>query len=181
MPDTLLIDTPRLAIRPLSMADFEFYYLLQIDPETMRYIRPPEPDRGIVRERIETLERYAAEHPGLGSKIAVDRQTQAPVATCVLRHVDYQPENDLELGYVIAPEFRGMGLATEIARALAVYAFTWFPVPKVVAVTAPENLLSQKVLLKCGFRLKGNRFIYGSDCLEFELLKEAATGFQPPG
>lgn len=165
-----LLETPRLQLRLLSHDDFDFYYQLQSDPETMRYIRPPETDPKVVRERIDTLLKYAQEHPGLGSMIAFLEETGEPVATAVLRHVDYQPENDLELGYVIAPGFRGLGLATEIAQSIAAYAFKRFAVPKVVAVTDPENLVSQKVLLKCGFRLKGRRVIYGSECLEFELI-----------
>lgn len=164
-----LLETPRLQLRLLSQSDFDFYYELQSDPDTMRFIRPPEPDKAVVQERIDTLIKYAQEHAGLGSLIAFRKESLEPVATAVLRHVDYLPENDLELGYVIDPRFRGMGLATEIARGIAAYAFQRFPVPKVVAVTDPENLVSQKVLLKCGFRQKGHRFIYGSDCLEFEL------------
>ncbi len=166
-----LLETPRLRLRLLSHDDFEFYYQLQSDPESMRYIRPPETDPAVVKERIDTLVKYAGENPGLGSMVAFWKETGEPVATAVLRHVDYQPQNELELGYVIAPGFRGRGLATEIAQSIAEYAFERFAVPKVVAVTDPENLPSQKVLLKCGFRPKGRRFIYGSDCLEFELVK----------
>ncbi len=177
MSDTLSIETPRLHIRPLTMADFEFYYLLQSDPDTMRYIRPPEPDREVVRERVNTLEQYGAAYPGLGSKMVIWKETQALVATCVLRHVDYQPENELELGYIIMPEFRGLGLATEITRALAAYAFTRFAAPYVVAVTDPDNLASQKVLLKCGFQVVGRRFIYDSDCLEFKLINPGGAHF----
>lgn len=165
-----LLETSRLNLRFVSHDDFEFVYQLQSDPETMRYIRPPETDRAVVKERIDMLMKYARENPGLGSMVAFWKETGAPVATAVLRHVDYQPENDLELGYVIAPGFRGLGLATEIAQGIATYAFKRFAVPNVVAVTDPENLASQKVLLKCGFRLKGRRVIYGSECLEFELL-----------
>lgn len=165
-----LLETQRLQLRLISHNDFDFFYQLQSDPETMRYIRPPETDRAAVSERIDMLIKYAGEHPGLGGMVAFSKETGAPVANAVLRHVEYQPENDLELGYVIAPAFRGMGLATEIAQSIAEYAFNRFAVPKVVAVTAPENLPSQKVLLKCGFRQKGRRVIYGSECLEFELV-----------
>lgn len=172
MSNPPLLETARLQLRLLSQADFDFYYRLQSDPDTMRYIRPPEPDPAMVRARIDTLMEYAQNNPGLGSMIAFWKETPEPVATCVLRHVDYQPENDLELGYVITPAFQGRGLATEIARALADYAFRCFPAPKVVAVTDPENIVSQKVLLKCGFVEMGRRFIYGSDCLEFALFRE---------
>jgi len=167
MSNSPLLETPRLHLRPLSQDDFDFYYHLQNDPDTMRYIRPPEPDRAVVQERIDILLKYAQEYPGLGSMVVFWKKTQEPVASAVLRHLDYQQENDLELGYVIAPGFRGIGLATEIAQGIATYAFDRFAAPKVVAVTDPKNLVSQKVLLKCGFLLKGSRFIYGSDCLEF--------------
>lgn len=170
MSNLSLIRTPRLYLQLVSHDDFDFIYQLHSDPETMRYIRPPETDRAVIKERIDMLMKYARENPGLGSVVAFWKGTGEPVANAVLRHVDYQPENDLELGYVIAPAFRGMGLATEIAQGIATYAFKRFAVPNVVAVTDPENLASQKVLLKCGFRLKGRRVIYGSECLEFELL-----------
>lgn len=175
MNNVSLLETPRLHLRLLSQNDFDFYYHLQSDPETMRYIRPPEPDQAVVKERIDTLMKYALENAGLGSLVAFWKETQEPVATAVLRHVDYQPGNELELGYVIAPAFRGRGVATEITRGIAAYAFDRFAVPQVVAVTDPENLLSQKVLLKCGFQLKGRRLIYGSDCLEFVLTRQPFT------
>lgn len=176
-----ILETPRLRLRFLSQDDFDFFFRMQSDPELMRYIRPPETDAGVIRERIDTLMKYGRENPGLGSLIVEWKATGQPAAMAVLRHVDYKPENELELGYVIAQEFQGKGLATEITRALAAWAFDRFSAPLVVAVTDPENLASQKVLLKCGFRLKGKRFIYGGECLEYELRSPAFDAAAPPG
>lgn len=165
----------------VSQDDFDFFYRLQSDPDLMRFIRPAETDTQVIRERIETLVKYGRENPGLGSLIVEWKESGQPAAMAVLRHIEYQPENELELGYVIAPEFQGKGLATEIAGALADYAFRRFSAPLVVAVTDPENLVSQKVLLKCGFRLKGKRFIYGGECLEYELRSPTFDAAAPPG
>lgn len=163
------IETPRLRIRQLTDDDFDFYFNLQSDAEVMRYIRPPEPDPEAVKARIAMLYQYAQDNPGLGSLVAEWKETGQLVASCVIRHVDFQPGNELELGYVIVPEFWGRGLATEIAEHLARYAFGQFGVDKVVAVVDPDNLPSQNVLRKCGFRHVGRRFIYGSDNFEFVL------------
>lgn len=135
----------------------------------MRYIRPPEQDPEVVKGRIETFEKYAAENPGLGSLVGTLKTTGQFVSTAVLRHIEYQPGNELELGYLIVRDFWGQGLATEITQGIARYAFEHFGVEHIKAVVAPENLASQQVLLKSGFQPIGRRFIYDSDNLEFVL------------
>ncbi len=170
---TPVIHTPRLFLRPVIPDDFDFVYRMQSDPGMMRYIRAAEKDPELIRERMAAWAEYMRGNPGLGVFTAFWRETNEPAGTGVLRHVDYKPGNELELGYLIAPGFWGQGLATEIAGALAEYAFASFPDPLVVAITAPENEASQKVLHKCGFRLRGSRFIYDADCLEFVLDRDA--------
>lgn len=163
----MLFQTSRLSIRLLTMADLDWFYSLQSNPELMRYIRPPETDVEPVRERIAFMEKYAQEHPGLGSVVAEWRDTGQAAASGVLRHVEYQPENDLEIGYLVPLENWGQGLASELATGLAHYALEQFKAPRVVAFVDPENGASQRVLQKAGFLLRGHRHIYDSDNLEF--------------
>lgn len=172
MSENLLFETPRLRVRLLTMADFDLYFSLQNDAEVMRYIRPPEPDRDAVKARLETQEKYAAENPGMGSILGQLKTTGGAVATGVVRHIDYQPGNDLEIGYLIIREYWGQGLATELAAGLAKYAFEKFGVDRVLAVIDPENFASQKVVEKCGFQLIGRRFIYDTDNLEYVLWRD---------
>lgn len=167
------IETPRLLLRPVAPDDFDFIFMLQGDPELMRYIRPPESDPEVVRKRMTMWLDYARDNPGLGTFIAVWKASGAPVGNCVLRHLDYQPGSDLEVGYVLLKEYWGRGLATEITKALTERAFAAFQVARLVAVTDPDNQLSQKVLTKCGFQPAGRRFIYDSENLEFILTRPA--------
>jgi len=162
-----LFHTPRLSIRLLTMADLDFFFALQSDPEMMRYIRPPEPDREVIRDKIVFLEKYAGDFPGLGSLVAHWKTTGRPAASGVIRHSEYLPGNDLEIGYMVLRENWGQGLGTEIARGLSDYAFSRFEAPRVVAYTDPENVASQRVLENAGFRTTGNRFIYETDNLEY--------------
>ena len=117
--------------------------------------------------------RYMDENPGLGVWVGLLNATQQPIATGVLRHLEYTPGQALEVGYLVQREHRGMGIATEITQMLTSYAFANFPDDQVLAVTSPENLASQKVLIKCGFKSVGEREIYGDVCMEFALARPA--------
>jgi len=62
-------------------------------------------------------------------------------------------ENGLvEIGYEIKGEYRNKGLATELAKALIVHAFTFNTVHVVQAHTLGAINASNRVLLKCGFQ-----------------------------
>lgn len=56
----------------------------------------------------------------------------------------------VEIGYALAPEFWNQGLATEAAKSLIQYAFSWSNVKMVDAHTLTEENASVKILLKCG-------------------------------
>ena len=74
-----------------------------------------------------------------------------------------------EIGYGILDEFQRNGYATEAVKLAVKWAFEQ---PKIVAVEAetdPDNVASQKVLAKCGFKPNG---IIGEEGPRFILYKE---------
>jgi RimJ/RimL family protein N-acetyltransferase len=62
----------------------------------------------------------------------------------------------VEIAYGISPHHRGKGYATEVAEALAAYAFSFSDVRTVRAHTLPEPNASTRVLAKCGFTRVGD-------------------------
>ena len=56
----------------------------------------------------------------------------------------------VEIGYAISPLYENQGLATEAARGMIEYAFSWASVKMVDAHTLAEENASVKVLQKCG-------------------------------
>jgi RimJ/RimL family protein N-acetyltransferase len=62
----------------------------------------------------------------------------------------------LALGYIVAPEAWGKGLATEATRAVIEAAFTLTRAVEVLANVRVENAASVGVLEKCGFTLAGS-------------------------
>ena len=85
----------------------------------------------------------------------------------------------LTLGFVLAPEVWGRGLATESVRAMAKAGFTLTPAVEILASVRIENAASRRVLEKCGFELaatglKGAPARGGLvECHSFRLCREA--------
>jgi RimJ/RimL family protein N-acetyltransferase len=81
--------------------------------------------------------------------------------------------DDVELAYRLARSSWGQGLATEAARALVEYAFTVVELPRVVAVTYPDNRASQRVLEKLGFVPGGFIDYKGVQAAHYVITREA--------
>lgn len=58
----------------------------------------------------------------------------------------------VELGYEIAPNYRNMGFATEMAKALIENALKDERIHSIIAHTLAQNNASTRVLQKCGFK-----------------------------
>lgn len=76
-------------------------------------------------------------------------------------------EGIVEIGYSVLPEWRRMGYASELVRALLERAFGQAQVTKVIAHTTEANPASIGVLLRCGFVAVGAG--QEADTLRFEL------------
>jgi RimJ/RimL family protein N-acetyltransferase len=73
-------------------------------------------------------------------------------------------DGKVEIGYGIAPSCQGRGYATEAVEAMVAIASADAVVTTIVAGTDPDNLPSQRVLEKVGFR-----FVERSDVLRYAL------------
>ena len=60
-----------------------------------------------------------------------------------------------ELGYSLAEDYWGMGLMTEAGRAVIDYGFSVMGLRVISIETAPDNLRSQRVIEKLGFKYEG--------------------------
>jgi len=142
-----MLDTRRLRLRRLDIHDEPLLVALDSDPEVMRYIgsRGGTPEEIVARVR----DRIAADHGALGWWVIEGREAGVFHGVAALLRM---PEGeDIELAYRLARASWGAGIATEAASALARYAFEQVGLPRLVAVTFPENLASQRVLEKVGF------------------------------
>lgn len=135
----------------LTEEHFDSYKIMEFDPEVMKYYQ-----RGVsksdedARKTLDKYIDYRKQFPELGAW-AVFRDQNVFVGLAVIVHLESKPENiHLEFGYRLIRSEWGKGFATEIAKALIHYAFTDLNLTEIYGTTHPENIVSQKVLLKAG-------------------------------
>lgn len=148
------IETPRLRLRPFTVADAPFIVALLNDPDWIRFIG----DRNI--RSLDDAEAYLRNGPikmladhGFSLLAVEPRQGGAPVGMCGLIRRAEMP--DVDLGFAFLPAARGQGFATEAAAAMLERAFTHHGLARVIAFTDPQNTASGKVLTRIGMRYEG--------------------------
>lgn len=87
---------------------------------------------------------------GFGLWILRDVARSIPIGRAVLRHLDVEGKDEVEVGYGFYPEYWGRGLATEVAHACVRIGREQLGLPSMVAVTLPTHTASQRVMLKVG-------------------------------
>jgi ribosomal-protein-alanine N-acetyltransferase len=114
--------------------------------------------------------------PWIGRAIVIDDEEGRRVIGSIGFHSPPDDDGRVEIGYRVQPEYRRQGVATEVVRALLGWANREHGVTRFRASTAPDNLASQAVLARFGFRQTGTQMdeIDGLE-LVFELDDWTAT------
>jgi ribosomal-protein-alanine N-acetyltransferase len=154
------LTTPRLHLRPFTLADRVTIHAVYSDPEVMRFV-----GHGAHRTMAETaiaLRTYGdvLARRGYSFLAVTEREGGALIGDGGL-HPLGGVGPDVELGYTLARSAWGKGYATELGEALIEYAFTVLHVPRVVAQVEPANTASRHVLTKLGMSERGRRTAYG--------------------
>jgi len=142
------IETARLRLRPLVLADTMSLHRIQSDPEHMRFYPHPFSLQES-REWIERMqERYARD--GFALLAVVDRATDEFLGNVgpLVQTVDGVAE--VELGWSITPTRSRQGIATEAALASREWVFASLPVDHVISLIHPDNAPSRGVAEKLG-------------------------------
>jgi RimJ/RimL family protein N-acetyltransferase len=157
-----LLATRRLRLREFRPDDLEHLCRLDSDPRVMRYIGDGSVGtRASVAEALARATKYYRNYPGLGVWPAEECDGQAFIGWFCLKYVPKTVE--VEVGYRLLPEAWGRGYATEGARALVRHGFAELGLVRIIGLTHPENLASQRVLAKAGLRDAGWGRYYGRD------------------
>lgn len=146
-----VVRTARLELRRLTTADAAFVLELVNDPDWLRHIG----DRG-VRTQADA-EDYLRRGPlamyekfGFGLWAVVPAAGGEPLGICGLIQRDTLP--DVDVGYAFLPRHRGRGYAREAVAASLAHGRDGFGLRRIVAITAPDNERSVRLLAALGFR-----------------------------
>jgi RimJ/RimL family protein N-acetyltransferase len=153
--DPALPSTERLALRRMTLADLDWLTTLYADPDVMRHLGGPK-DRAYVEEFLDDrVLPYYDHHPGLGIWMTVDRRSGDALGFHLLNNI--RGESLIQVGFILSKAAWGRGVGTEMAAAILRYGFVDLSLPHIVAMTALENMASQRVLLKIGLHRRGER------------------------
>ena len=165
-----MIQTPRLVLRPFTHDDLDAFASMNADAEVMRYIGDGKPQsRAQTQLRLNAILDHWEQH-GFGLCAVVDRVSRAFVGFCGLQYLDNTSE--IEVGYRLAKQFWGMGLATEAAGATVRFGFDELGLDRIVAVVQPENVPSQWVIQKIGLKYVKDAPFYNSDVEYYAVTRE---------
>ena len=144
-----VIETERLILRHLAVNDAEFILELLNDPSFLQHIG----DRGVrtladARHYILQGPGASYEQNGFGLYLVELKVSQTPIGICGL--VKREGLADVDIGYAFMPHFWSNGYAVESASAVMTYGKEQLGLRRIVAITAPDNIASIKVLEKIG-------------------------------
>jgi ribosomal-protein-alanine N-acetyltransferase len=154
--DTL--ETARLSLRPLRLSDAEAAFQWWSDPAVMQYI--PHGADATVTDSISRIGRYQQHQRqhGFTKWLILDRATSEPIGDAGFYRL---PDGRPELGYRLAQQSWGQGLATEAATAWLQVAHEWFGFQEVYAFCHPAHAASARVIGKLGFQPGPAESVYG--------------------
>jgi RimJ/RimL family protein N-acetyltransferase len=105
--------------------------------------------------RIADLSADPSIQPWLGRVVVLDDDDGRRIIGSAGFHAPPDQDGRVEIGYRVEAEHRRQGVATEVVRALFDWAYREHGVTRFRAATAPDNVASQAVLARFGFREVG--------------------------
>jgi RimJ/RimL family protein N-acetyltransferase len=149
-------ESERLYFRNILPQDENDLFEMDSDPEVHRFLEnKPVKSMEEIRQVIAMLNRQY-EQNGIARWAVIDKNTQECLGWAGLKYFGDEGMNGhthfYEHGYRFKQKHWGKGYATEASRAILDYGFKNLGVESIYAITDVNNLDSQKVLKKLGFR-----------------------------
>jgi RimJ/RimL family protein N-acetyltransferase len=149
----IVVETDRLTLRRLDLADAEFILRLLNDPSFLRFIG----DRGV--RTLDDARKYISNGPmasyerfGFGLYVTERKEDRVPIGICGLLKRDSL--KDVDVGFALLPQFWSKGYAFEAASAVMAYGRSVLGLGRIVAITSPDNEASILLLEKLGMRFE---------------------------
>ena len=156
-------------LRPYQLADAKELAIKANNPKIARYLTDGFPHPYTEQHAIEFIQKSQAQSPTQVFAIIVNDE--------LVGGIGIHPQEDImrlnaELGYWVAEDFWGKGIATEAIQQIVTYAFHNFEILRIFARPFGSNVGSQRVLEKCGFKLEASiaKNIIKGEIIEDELI-----------
>lgn len=170
-PAEPFLETRRLRLRGLCLADVPQFMALNSDADVARWLVEPCPTEYFDVARLVFHANYQyVTRPGLGVWHASDRQGSF---VGVFSLMPIEGTDDVELGARLLPETWGRMYSIEGCRALCEHAFVRLALPRLIGLCHPQNAAVPAILRRLGFSPDGEALHFGNRALRHVQLRDA--------
>ncbi len=167
-----VLETERLLLVPLDSSRVEELAAIYTDPEVARYIGADRLTAEGTQAQVASFEQVWREH-GYGQSALLERATGRMIGRAGL-HL-WPNWDELEIGYVLARNRWGRGLAREASQVWLQWALTHLPHDHLIAVIQPANASSITLAERLGFTFNRHDVTpRGEDVVIYRLDRSAA-------
>jgi [ribosomal protein S5]-alanine N-acetyltransferase len=165
----MILETPRLILRPFREEDLDLLAPLMANPDFMRFslgVHSREQTAAFLDKVINWQRRR------LPSQFAVIHcADHRLVGYCGFLHQQVNATDEIEIAYRLDPDYCGRGLATEAAMAVRDHAFRNLKLTRVISLIHPDNLPSRRVAEKNGMKIEKKTVFRGFPTLVFVITR----------
>lgn len=149
-----LLQTKRLLLREIVVADAPQMFTLNADPQVLKYTG--DAAFASIEEAALFIENYRDYRKNGFGRWAVLRKTDREIlGWCGLKQ---HANGVVDLGFRLMKKHWQQGYATEAAKACLAFGFKTLKQKEIVGKAEPENIASIKVLKKCGMTFSHTEF-----------------------
>jgi [ribosomal protein S5]-alanine N-acetyltransferase len=148
----IVMETQRLLIEDWQADDWQAFRYIARNPEVMRFIGNGKiwKDEWIKRWVNRQIDNRAK--LGFAFWKLVEKGNGRLIGHCGMQ--DLGSTGEIEIGWWLAQDCWGKGLATEAARCVLQYGFEQFHFPRVIAIAHPDNIASLNIMKKLGMKFE---------------------------
>ena len=155
-PSFSTLETERLILRRFSDDDLAPFLAYLNDPLVARYQTWESYTEVQARDVIEKQKTLEPGLPGKWFTFAMELKETKKLVGHIALNVKEQDQQQAEIGFTLAREYHGKGLAREAAESVLAYTFEVLGLHRVVAIADCENESSVKLLDRLGLRREGH-------------------------
>ena len=150
------LETERFFLRKLSIDDTDDMYEYSKNPEVSKFLTwSPHVNKQYTYEYLQYLQnRYRC--GDFYDWAVICKDSGKMIGTCGFTRFDL-PNDSGEIGYVINPDFRGKGIATEVCGRVIEFGFENLALNRLECKFMAENTASRRVMEKNGMIFEGYR------------------------
>lgn len=166
----IILETERLLHRRIAPDDLETIIDFRSDDAVNKYLggaraKTREFNEGRMKFYLETWERY-----GFGFAMMIWKETGEEIGWSGLQPLE--DSGEIEVGYGMIKNFWQRGIGYETAKGWLDFGFNEKNLERIVAVAAPENTASWRIMEKLGMRSEGIKRHYGTDVVFYAIAKD---------